>query len=611
MSADRDQKLEKPAYSMYTTFRKLFALVQHNRPLYALIIALAIGGSIVSMITPLLVQDVVNLVASGASMGPILHIVVEMIFLALAEVTIATANAYAMTWISIQSMFLVRNKMFQHLQKLSFTYFHTTKIGKIISYVTNDVETINTLVNSGLITVIVQIFQLGGSIIFMLALSVQMSIIPLCIMPVNLIFLSFFATRFRRYYVDIRRAVSTVTGQAQETVDGFRTIKGLKSEALVVAKFEESARKELDANMRAATLQGAQPAVFNTITFIGIGSVVFLGGYLYFTGVLPLSNIGLIFAFIMYLQLFLGPIGSLSQFFSDVQNAVVGAGRVLRLLAVKPEMEEPANPVPVVTINGDIVFDHVTFAYGEAEVIHDLSLHVHTHERMAIVGPTGAGKTTLVSLIPRFYDVKAGSIKIDGTDVRDFATRELRKAVGLVLQDNFLFSTTIMENIRYGRPDATDGEVIEAAKKVGAHEFIADLPKAYQTQIGERGVILSIGQRQLLAFARTVLVDPPILILDEATSAVDAYSEIIIQRSLEKLLANRTSIIIAHRMSTIVNSDTIIVLKDGRIMQKGNHQSLIAERGGLYRVLYNLQFAESKTKEIEIYEQSGYYTGNE
>jgi ABC-type multidrug transport system fused ATPase/permease subunit len=293
-------------------------------------------------------------------------------------------------------------------------------------------------------------------------------------------------------------------------------------------------------------------------------------------------------------MLFLGPIGTLSQFLSDVQNAVVGASRVLRLLSVQPDMHDPVQPVTTDAMKGEITFDHVSFGYNDTEVLHDLVLDINPRERLAIVGPTGAGKTTLASLIPRFYDVKAGSIKIDGNDVRDFAMRELRKKIGLVLQDNFLFATSIMENIRYGKLDATDEDVMDAARKCGAHEFIMQLPKGYKTQVGERGAILSIGQRQLIAFARTLLIDPPILILDEATSAVDAYSEILIQRSLEKLLANRTSIIIAHRMSTVVNSDTILVLKDGNIVQKGNHQQLMQE-DGLYRILYDLQFAESTT----------------
>jgi len=579
---------------MVTIFRKLFDLVEQNKIIYLLLIALAIFGSLVAMISPLLVQQVVNIIAEGTSFNDILIIIIFLAILAGLEAIISIANSYTMTWLGITSMYKVRNKMFQHLQKLSFTYFHTTKIGKIISYVQNDVETVNSLISTGLITVIIQLFQLGGSIFFMFSLSIQMSILPILVMPVNVVFLVYFSRRSRQYYSVIRKTVSTVTGQAQEIADGFRTIKSFKSENAVTGKFSNAARAELDANLRAAPLFSAMPAVFNGITFISIGAVVFLGGYLYFQGILPLDNIGLIFAFIMYVMLFLGPIGTLSQFLSDVQNAVVGASRVLRLLSVQPDMHDPAQSKAVDDIEGGITFDHVSFGYNDTEVLHDIVLDIKPRERLAIVGPTGAGKTTLASLIPRFYDVKAGSIKIDGNDVRDFAMRELRKKIGLVLQDNFLFATSIMENIRYGKLGATDDEVMEAARKCGAHDFIMQLPKGYKTQVGERGAILSIGQRQLIAFARTLLIDPPILILDEATSAVDAYSEILIQRSLEKLLANRTSIIIAHRMSTVVNSDTIIVLQDGQIVQKGNHQALMQE-DGLYRVLYELQFAESNT----------------
>ncbi|HME55773.1 MAG TPA: ABC transporter ATP-binding protein [Candidatus Lokiarchaeia archaeon] len=599
MMTDQDQKPEKPEYSMIMVLQRLFGLVEQNKLVYVLVLVLAILGSLVAMISPLLVQQIVNLIAASSPFSNIITIIVYLAILAAVEAIISIANSYAITWLGIRAMYNVRNKMFQHLQKLSFTYFHTTKIGKIISYIANDVETVNSLISTGLITVIVQLFQLFGSIFFMFALSVQMSILPVLVMPVNIAFLIFFSRRSRAYYTVIRKTVSTVTGQAQETVDGFRTIKSFKSEDVVLSKFEKSARAELDANLKAAPLWGAMPAVFNTITFISIGSVVFLGGYLYFNGILPLDNIGLIFAFIMYVMLFLGPIGALSQFLSDVQNAVVGASRVLKLLAVKPDMLDPEKPRSTDAIVGEISFNHVRFGYDGTEVLHDIVLDIKPRERVAIVGPTGAGKTTIVSLIPRFYDVKAGSITIDGIDVREFPMRSLRKKVGLVLQDNFLFATSIMENIRYGKLDASDDDVMEAARKCGAHEFIMDLPKGYQTQVGERGVVLSIGQRQLIAFARTLLIDPPILILDEATSAVDAYSEILIQRSLEKLLANRTSIIIAHRMSTVVNSDTIIVLQDGQIMQKGNHQQLMMQEDGLYKVLYDLQFAESKVTKAE------------
>ncbi|MEX2684013.1 MAG: ABC transporter ATP-binding protein, partial [Candidatus Sigynarchaeota archaeon] len=334
--------------------------------------------------------------------------------------------------------------------------------------------------------------------------------------------------------------------------------------------------------------------VFTAITFISIGGCVLLGGFLYFNGYI--ANIGLIFAFIMYLLAFLGPISTLATFLSDVQNAVVGAGRVLRLLGTKPDMHDPAAPIKLTTLQGAIDFDHVYFAYDGNEVLRDIVLHVEPKERLAIVGPTGAGKTTIISLIPRFFDVKAGSVRIDGVDVRDIEMHELRKRVGLVLQDNFLFATSIMENIRYGKLGASDDDVIDAAKRVGAHEFIEQLPRKYQTQVGERGAILSIGQRQLIAFARTLLADPPILILDEATSSIDAYSEILIQKNLEKILANRTSIIIAHRLSTVVNADTIIVLQDGRIIQKGNHVQLVQEEGGLYKKLYEMQFAEGNRR---------------
>ncbi len=589
-----DQAPERPEFGAIETIKHLFALVKLDKRIYVIVIVLALVGSLAAMISPLLVQQSVNAIAGGRPFSEIIGFIIMLGAIAAIEAVISTANSYALSYLGIEAIYGVRNRMFQHLQKLSLTYFHTTKTGKIISYVSNDVETVNNLISIGLVTLIVQLFQLVASVFFMFSLSWEMTLLPLAIMPLNLSLLMFFSKRSHSYFQVIRKAVSTVTGQAQESINGFRTIKSHKSEAAVLAKFDAATRAERDAQQRAAPLWGAMQPVFNAITFVSIGGCVFLGGYLYFNGYI--DNIGLIFAFIMYLLSFLGPIGTLANFLAEVQNAVVGAGRVLRLLNTKPDMYDPPEPTRLGTVQGAIDFDHVHFAYDGTDVLRDVVLRVEPKERLAIVGPTGAGKTTIVSLIPRFYDVKAGSVRIDGIDVRQLEMHELRKRVGLVLQDNFLFAASIMENIRYGKLGASDEDVLDAARKVGAHDFIEQLPRKYQTQVGERGAILSVGQRQLIAFARTLLADPPILILDEATSSVDAYSEILIQKNLEKLLANRTSIIIAHRLSTVVNADTIIVLQDGKIIQKGNHVQLVQEKDGLYKKLYEMQFAEGNRK---------------
>ncbi|MBN2150469.1 MAG: ABC transporter ATP-binding protein [Candidatus Lokiarchaeota archaeon] len=587
------QRPERPEFGAMETIRRLFSLVKLDKRIYLLVITLAVIGSLAAMISPLIVQQSVNAIAARRPFDEIIGLIIMLGAIAAIEAVISTVNSYALSYLGIEAMYGVRNRMFQHLQKLSLTYFHTTKTGKIISYVTNDVETVNNLISIGLVTVIVQLFQLVASVFFMLSLSWQMTLLPLAIMPLNMFFLLFFSKRSRRYYQVIRKAVSTVTGQAQESIDGFRTIKSHKSEAAVMAKFEAATRAERDAMQRAAPLWSVMPAVFNAITFVSIGGCVLHGGFLFFNG--TIDNIGLIFAFIMYLLAFLGPIGTLANFLSEVQNAVVGAGRVLRLLGTRPDMHDPGEPARLGTVQGAVDLDHVSFAYDGTDVLRDIVLSIQPKERLAIVGPTGAGKTTIISLIPRFYDVKAGSVRLDGVDVRQLAMHELRRHVGLVLQDNFLFATSIIENIRYGKLGASDEDVVDAARKVGAHEFIERLPKGYQTQVGERGAVLSIGQRQLIAFARTLLADPPVLILDEATSSVDAYSEILIQKNLEKLLANRTSIIIAHRLSTVVNADTIVVLQDGRIVQKGNHVDLVRE-DGLYKKLYEMQFAEGNRR---------------
>lgn len=587
---DPDIESRKPEASTWTIMRRLFAEAVVHKGVLGLAIALSIVGSTLALLAPLYVQSIVNTIAAARPFSEVAGDVAMLVLVTLLEAIITVANTYAMTWLGVQVMYAMRNDMFAHLQRLSFKYFATYKTGKIISYVTNDVETINVLISIGLVNVIVQLFQLAGSLAFMLALSPAMSVLVLLYMPLDLGLMVAFTRRSRRYYTAIRKAVASVTSQAQEGIDGFRTIKAFKTERAVLARFEHASRAELDANMAAASLWSAMPAAFTAITFTSIGSCVLLGGYLFLQG---LVNVGLIFAFVMYIMMFLGPLGSIAQFASDIQNAVVGAGRVLRLLDVDVDMIEDERPVEPGTVHGEITFDDVHFAYEGDDVLKGITLTIRPNERVAIVGPTGAGKTTLAALIPRFFDVQRGSVSIDGVDVRRYRMAWLRKHVGLVLQDNFLFADTIRENIRYGRLDASDADIVAAAKAIGAHEFIEGLPNGYNTTVGERGAILSIGQRQLIAFARTILADPPVLILDEATSSVDAYSELLIQRSLDTLLKSRTSIIIAHRLSTVVNSDRIVVLDHGKVIETGTHESLLAA-GGIYKKFHDMQFAVNR-----------------
>ena len=583
-------KKEEPQ-GLLVVMRGLFKHVRIKLSLLIFIISLSIISSIANLFLPYLIQQSIDVIQKKGVIDRLLLNTILFFLFTILGAGLSMLNNYAMQILGIETMFGVRNKMFQHLQKLSFKYFNSKKTGKIISYLTNDVDAVQNLLTSGLVNIISQLFSLIGALIIMIVFSPLMSVSLLISVPLNLLIILPFTKRAKQKFKDIREAVSEMTAQTGQNVDGLRTIKSHATEKFMLDQYEKAVKHEREMNQAGAQLWSLIPAVNTFFIYVTVGATIIYGGYLFFMGNI---SVGIVFGYVLYMLLFFQPLGSLVNMFSNIQNAVVGGWRVLRLLETDPDMFEINKPIIMENVEGHISFKDVDFSYLEnEEVIRNISIDVSPGERLAIVGPTGAGKTTLISLIPRFYDVKKGHIEIDGVNVKNFQFSSLRTNIGMVLQDNYLFSDTIIENIRYGKLGANDQEVIAAAKKAGAHPFIEMLPRGYNTKIGERGAILSIGQRQLIAFARTLLSDPPILILDEATSSVDAYSEILIQQSLENLLKDRTSIIIAHRLSTVVNSDTIIVMEEGKIIEKGNHGELLA-LNGLYKKLYDMQFAESE-----------------
>jgi ATP-binding cassette, subfamily B, multidrug efflux pump len=502
-------------------------------------------------------------------------------------------NNYSMQILGINTMYKLRNQIFKHLQKLSLNYYHKKRTGKIISYVTNDVDTVNQLISGGIINLIVDLFKLVGALILMIIMSPKMCIVLVIFIPLILVVNIFFSKKARLVFKKMREVISEMTGQTQEMMNGLRTIISHKTENHTIETYDQILQKEKEAREKTVLLWSKIIPVNESIMYISVGFTILFGGLLYIEGEI---SIGVVFGFVLYYMQFAQPLGALSQHFNNIQNSIVGGGRILDLLNHDPELKDKDSPNLLQSPKGEIEFSNVNFSYGDKDILHDFSLKIKPKERLAIVGPTGAGKTTIISLIPRFYDIQEGDVSIDGINVKDYQMQSLREGIGMVLQDNFLFADTIESNIKYGKLNSTDEEMIAIAKKIGAHHFISNLPRGYKTKIGERGAILSIGQKQLIAFARMLLADPPILILDEATSSVDAYSEILIQNALEELLSNRTSIIIAHRLSTIVKSNTIVVLKDGQIVEKGNHKDLLLKKG-LYHNLYAMQFAENRLKE--------------
>jgi ATP-binding cassette, subfamily B, multidrug efflux pump len=487
----------------------------------------------------------------------------------------------------------MRARIFERLQHLPLRFFDRRPVGDLMSRVTNDVDTLNQLFSQGLTQLLGSLFSLIGIVVAMLLLDWNLALACFTIIPIMLLLTSFFARRARRAFRLTRETVGDVTAGVQEDIVGVREAQAFNRTEENIARFRRRNAANRDANVQAVAITSAFAPTIDMLSTLATALVIGYGGYLVFAGSL---SIGILTAFLIYVQQFFRPIQLASQVYTQAQAAVAGAERIYNILDEEPEPEDPQDAPKLGIATGRISFEHVTFAYDPGyPVLHDVNFQVEPGMTVALVGPTGAGKTTIASLIPRFYDTTAGRVLIDGRDVRELARKDLRANIGIVLQEPFLFSGTIAENIGYGRSgdpsEATREEVEAAARVVNADDFITALPEGYETVLGEGGGALSQGQRQLLSFARAMLTDPRILILDEATSNIDTRTEAIIQRALARLLEGRTSIVIAHRLSTIRNADLILVIESGKIAERGSHAALI-EKNGLYAGLYRRQFRE-------------------
>jgi ATP-binding cassette subfamily B protein len=480
----------------------------------------------------------------------------------------------------------IRHKLFSHIQSLSLDFFDNREIGRIIARLTSDVGSVNALVTSGSLSLVTDSLKLIGIIIILVNKSLELSLLVFTLMVPLWITTAIFRKKNRLAYRDVRRKVATVTAHVAENVSGVKVVKSFSREAENLKRFKKVNRETRDAQMHASMLAAMFWPTMEVISWIGIGMIYWYGGLGVIRGELTL---GLLLAFVGYMHQFFEPIRNMSGLYQTMQDAMAGAERIFEILDQKPTIQDKPNAVDLPPIRGEVEFRNVCFAYDEIPILKNVSFKANPGETIAIVGPTGAGKTTIINLIARQYDVTSGAVLIDGYDVRDVTLKSLRSQMGVVLQDSFLFPGSIMENIRYGRLEATDAEVIEAAKVVGAHDFIMELPQGYKTDVHEGASKLSAGQKQIISFARALLANPRILILDEATSSVDTQTEMIIQEGLRKLLKGRTSFVIAHRLSTITEADRILVVEDGQIVESGTHEELL-ELGGVYRRLYDMQF---------------------
>ena len=498
-------------------------------------------------------------------------------------------QGWIMTGITQKICYRMRKEITEKINRMPMKYFESRTYGEVLSRITNDVDTLGMGLNQSVTQIITSTATIIGVLVMMLSISPLMTLIALVVLPVSGLCVSLVVKKSQKHFITQQEYLGHINGQVEESYGGHLVIKAYNKEDEMIARFNRTNDVLYTSAWKSQFLSGIMMPIMQFVGNLGYAAVALSGGMLAIRGVITIGDIQ---AFIQYVKSFTQPIQQIAQVTNQVQSMAAAAERVFEFLEEEEEDQVVEHPADVTKVIGNVAFDHVSFGYNPNQlIVHDFSAQVAAGQKIAIVGPTGAGKTTMVKLLMRFYDVNSGSIRIDGHDIREFNRRELRDAFGMVLQDTWLFKGSIMENIRYGRLDATDEEVVAAAKAAHADHFIRTLPGGYEMELNEDASNISQGQKQLLTIARAILADNRILILDEATSSVDTRTEELIQSAMDNLMKGRTSFVIAHRLSTIKNADIILVMKDGDIIEQGSHEELL-EQGGFYADLYNSQFAE-------------------
>lgn len=485
----------------------------------------------------------------------------------------------------------LRIQIFSHVQKLALRFFDKTPIGRIVTRVTNDVESLNEMFSSGIVAVFSDIFVIVWIFVFMFSLSWDLALVTMSVIPILFYATFLFRKKVREAYRDVRYHLARLNSYMQEHITGMNVVQNFAKEKEELKKFSSINNDYKTANIKSVFYYAVFFPFVELLSSITIGLIIWYGGG---EVIQKQLTIGVLFAFLQYTEMFWRPVRDLSEKYNILQTAMASSERIFKLLDDKTFIKNPDKPIILNSVKGEIEFKNVWFAYNDGEyVLKNISFKINPGETAAIVGATGAGKTSLINILTRFYEIEKGSITIDGIDIRHLDKHNLRKYISVVLQDVFLFSGTIKSNISLGAENISDEQIIKAAKTVGAHDFISKLPNGYDEEVKEKGATLSVGQRQLISFARALAYNPQILILDEATSSIDTETEILIQKAIEKLLVGRTSIVIAHRLSTIQNADKIIVMHKGELKEVGTHQELLAKRG-IYYKLYQLQYKDQE-----------------
>jgi ATP-binding cassette subfamily B protein len=568
------------------TLLRLWTYMRRQRWALLGVTGLVVLATVVDLLGPYLMGIAIDRYITNHDLAGLARIAVLMIACYAVAAAGFWLQMYLMVGVAQRAVFDIRTDLFSRMQALPLRFFDQRSHGDLMSRLTNDVDNVSMILGNGVSQLLSSLLGIIVVIAMMIALNLRLALVSMVVAPLMFLLTSAIANHVRPRFRETQETLGELNGIIEETVTGQRTVKAFVREETTIGQFCEVNVRLRKVAMRARVVAGFMGPLMNMVNHVGLAIVVGTGGLLAVQG---LATVGAIASFISYYNRLGRPLSQIAQLYSSLQSALAGAERVFELMDEEPEVDAP-HARPLEHTNGDVTLDRVCFSYEVGvPVLNNVSLHADAGQMVALVGPTGAGKTTIANLLTRFYDVDGGAILLDGVDVRALRKDDLRRRLGLVLQDNFLFADTVMENIRYGRLEATDDEVIAAAAMANADHFIRHLPQGYQTELSERGGNLSQGQRQLLAIARVILSDPDILILDEATSNVDTRTEKHLQEALMRLMAGRTSFVIAHRLSTIRDADQVLVINNGEIIERGTHETLLA-RKGFYHHLYTSQF---------------------